>query len=46
VYRVRQVTLTSEDEIVTERAGASLLSEGITWPLTAERTAVLWLFNG
>jgi len=46
VYRIRQVTLTSEDEIVTERAGASLLSEGITWPLTAERTAVLWLFNG
>jgi len=44
-YRVRQLTLTSEDEIATERTGASLLTDGLAWPLTTERTAVLWLFD-
>lgn len=44
-YRVRQLTLTSEDEILAERAGASLLTEGLAWPLTAGRTAVLWLLE-
>ena len=44
-YRVRQLTLTSGDEIATERTGASLLTDGLAWPLTTERTAVLWLFD-
>jgi len=45
VYRVRQLALTSPDEMVTERAGVSLLTEGLAWPLTAERTAVFWLLD-
>jgi alpha-galactosidase len=45
VYRVRQLTLTSEHEAGTERPGASLLTDGLPWPLTAEHTAVLWLLE-
>src|SRR5215475_1779561 len=40
-YRVRQLTLTSEDEIAAERTGASLLANGLAWPLTGERSAVI-----
>ncbi len=46
MYRVRQLTLTGEDEIATERTGDSLLADGLAWPLTAERTAVLWVVSG
>jgi alpha-galactosidase len=44
-YRVRQLTLTSEAEVATERSGDGLLTDGLAWPLTAERTAVVWLVN-
>ena len=44
-YRIRQLTLTGDGEDVTERDGASLLTDGLTWPLTAERTAVIWLLD-
>ncbi|MBO0834318.1 MAG: hypothetical protein J2P28_02220, partial [Actinobacteria bacterium] len=44
-YRVRQLDLASEDELVFQRDGGSLLTAGLTWPLAAERTAVLWLLE-
>jgi alpha-galactosidase len=44
-YRVRQLNLTSERELVTERTGASLVTDGVAWPLTDVRTAVLWLLE-
>lgn len=44
-YRTRELTLTSEDEIATDRTGARLLADGLAWPLTAERSAVIWLVD-
>jgi alpha-galactosidase len=45
IYQVRQVSLASEHETVTERDGTSLLAAGLSWPLTAERTAAVWLLD-
>ncbi len=42
-YRVRQLTLTSTDELLTQLAGTQLLAAGLPWPLRAARTAVIWL---
>jgi hypothetical protein len=42
-YRVRQLTLTSTAELVTERGGGELLAAGLPWPLQAVRTAVIWV---
>lgn len=44
-YRVRQLSLTSDEEVVTGRDGASLLADGLAWPLSAGRTAALWLLE-
>jgi hypothetical protein len=44
-YRVRQLTLASDHETISERPGVDLLAEGLAWPLTADRTAVLWVLD-
>jgi alpha-galactosidase len=42
-YQIRQLTLTSDHETVTNRAGAELLTDGLPWPLTTQRTALIWI---
>jgi hypothetical protein len=42
-YQVRQLTLTSEDEVVSERGGADLMARGLPWPLSSPQTAAIWL---
>ncbi len=44
-YRVREVSLVGEDRDHGVRAGSSLLAQGVAWPLTAARTAVIWLLE-
>ena len=42
-YRVRELILTRPGERVWPATGASLLAQGLVWPLTTERSAAIWL---
>jgi alpha-galactosidase len=44
-YRVRELSLSGDDRDHGVRAGGSLLTEGLAWPLTAARTAAIWLLE-
>ncbi len=44
-YRVRELSLAGDDRDHGVLAGSSLLTEGLAWPLTAARTAVIWLLE-
>jgi alpha-galactosidase len=44
-YRVRELSLAGSDRDHGVRPGSSLLAEGVAWPLTAARTAAIWLLE-
>lgn len=44
-YLVRELSLAGPDRDLGVRAGRTLVAEGLAWPLTAARTAVIWLLE-
>jgi hypothetical protein len=44
-YRVRELSLADGDRDHGVLAGSALLADGVAWPLTAARTAAIWLLE-